>query len=966
MVNRIKRLDAALVLTAVLLSSAFMVGSQYSARAFAQEAISTEDDFMIELSLTPSVVEFGLANYDLGYIQLVSNKTGEPVLAPRDLEIELSSRSPSIASVPPRVVVSKGADYAQFTVGVTGLVGESEISALFGNEKVTQTLKVVEAGSQVPNDVSLVLNLPSNTMQIGSEVPFSVYLENNDEIMQAPEDVTVTFDYDRSLLKLSSGSVTIKKGDYYGLATIRTLEKSGNAFIKAFTMSPSLDTVSTVRISQTQPAALKLSVFPEKVGVNEKTVDVFVGLVDSSGNPTVASADIRLDLFASAPGVQNVDSNTAVIRKGEFGFYSRQSIIFYSKANVTIGATAPGLGVSTDSFEVVEKALLSNGAKAQEKYLNIFTIPSGMPGDASSIVVYQLNAIEDDDDDGTDTTGDGEVDEADSHPIDELAEGELYPIQSGLLYSSNQGNLNVVTTDLTALRVVDTGSITAGSSYGTAVVASGRQPGPVDISVSLANTASNTNSMTITGSLTPVQSMIFSPSGESVLGQDRIHFNQHGLADLFVLTLDSEKRPARAESGVQYLIEPMNEITEIEPDTTFASLQISTDQFSSIEQTAMISAIPVGINADADLQVDSTFNTVFYSSITAKVMFPFESVIGFSKTHAIGTVQLTDVFGNPLLASEDITIMLSSPRTGSVVTASVMIPQGKSFANFVVATSGKAESLVVSAFADGVRSASSSLLSVLADLPADFAVGSSLMATQPSTITVKTDEGTSILWGLPSSLEVVSKEDKAVTFDPATNSYHATAQVIASKPGSYIVDVTLLKDGFKPTRISNSMKFVEFQKPVDVLIFHNSPSIQYNEPVTMNVRVVDSDAKPVPGAIIRVNPGPNATAVPSEGISDSNGIMSFTYTPTGAEARGIVTATAEKAGYHMGVKNTTFEVQNVPTVIPQWIYFGVAGAAAAGTGAGVINHIKKPKLEQTVRRARTKKPAQDDESELGD
>jgi hypothetical protein len=961
--NRIKRLDAALVLTAVLLASAFMVGPQYSARSFAQDAISTEDDFLIELNLTPSIVEYGLANYDLGYVQLVSNKTGEPVLAPRDLEIELSSRSPSIASVPAKIVVSKGSDYAQFTVGVTGLIGESEISALFGNGKVTKTLKVVEAGSQVPNDVSVVLNLPSNTMQIGSEVPFSVYLENNGEIMQAPEDVTVTFDYDRSLLQLSSGSVTIKKGDYYGLATVRTLEKSGNAFIKAFTINPLLDTVSTLRISQTQPAALKLSVFPEKVGVNEKTVDVFVGLVDSSGIPTVASADIRLDLFASAPGVQNVDSNTAMIKKGEFGFYSRQSIIFYSKANVTIGATAPGLGVSTDSFEVVEKPLLSTGAKAQEKYLSIFTIPSGMPGDSSSIIVYQLNAIEDDDDDGTDTTGDGEVDSGDHHPIDDLAEGELYPIQSGLLYSSNQGNLNVVTTDLTALRVVDTGSITAGSSYGTAILASGRQPGSVYVSVSLANTASNTNSMTITGSLTPVQSMIFSPAGEGSSEQDRIHFNQQGLADLFVLTLDSEKRPARAESGVQYLIEPMNELAEIEPDATFSSLQIRSSQFSSIEQVATISAIPVGVNADPDLQVESTFNTVFYSSITGKVMFPFESVIGFSKTHPIGTVQLSDVFGNPLLASEDVTITLSSPRTGAVVTPSVTIPQGKSFANFVVATSGKAESLMVSAFADGVRSTTSALLSVLADLPASFAGGSALMATQPSTITVQTDEGTSVVWNLPAALKVVSKEGKATTFDPATNTYRASTQVIASKPGSYIVDVTLLKDGYKPTRISDSMKFAEFQKPLEVVIFHNSPSIEYNEPVTMNVRVVDSNSKPVPGAMVRINPGPNATAVPTEGVSDSSGIVTFVYTPTGAEARGTVTATAEKAGYSMGVKNTAFEVQNVPTVIPPWIIFGIAGAAAAGAGAGVINHIKKPKIEQPVRRARTKKPAQDDESE---
>ena len=915
---------------------------------------------LIQLSLAPSVIEHGLASYNLGFVQLVSNATGEPMLAPRDLEIELNSRSLNIATVPSKVVITKGSDYAQFSVSVSDLVGESEISAFFGNQIVTKTLKVVEAGSQIPNDIGLVLNLASNKMQIGSEMPFSVYLQNNGEIMQAPEDVTVIFDYDRSLVKLSSSSVTIKKGDYYGVATVRTLEKSGNAFIKAFTTSPALDSVSTILISQTQPASLKLYVFPEKVVVNEKNVDVFVGLTDSSGNPTVASADIKLELFASSPGVHNINENQAVIKKGEFGYHLRQSLVFFSQANVTIGATAAGLGVSTDTLEVLEKPLLSNSAKARDKMLSIFTIPTGMPSDATSVVVYQLNAIEDDDDDGTDTNGDGEVTEGDFHPIDELDEGELYPVQSGLLYSVNQGNLNVVTTDLTALRVTDPGSITAGSSYGTAVVSSGRQPGVVDVSVSLGNTASNTNSLTITGSLTPVQTKIFSPAGMGADGKYRIHFNQQGSADIFILTQDSDGRPARAETGIQYLIEPMNELAEIAPDTTFASLQISSGQFSSIEETADISAVPVGINADSVLQVQSTFDTVFYSSITGKVMFPFGSTIGFSKSHPIGTVQLVDVFGNPLLASDDVTIMLSSPRAGTVSVPSVIIAKGKSFATFAVETSGKAESLTVSAYADGIRSTSSDLVSVLADLPGAFAQAGELMATQPGTITVQTDEGTSVLWGLPTTIQVVSKEDKAATLNPATGTYDATAHVIASRPGSYAIDVTLLKDGFKPTRLSNSMVFKEFQKPLNVVVFYNSPSIEYKQPVTMNVRVVDSDSKPVPGAMVRINPGPNATAVPSEGVTDAGGIVTFEYTPTGAETRGMVTAVAEKAGYSMGVKNTAFEVENVPATLPQWLLFGIVGAVGAGAGGGAIYRIKKPKVEQPVRRSRSRKQAEQD------
>jgi hypothetical protein len=575
-------------------------------------------------------------------------------------------------------------------------------------------------------------------------------------------------------------------------------------------------------------------------------------------------------------------------------------------------------------------------------------------------VVYQLNAIERDSDDGTDSNNDGEIDSSDEHPIDALPDGGLYPVQSGLLYSPNQGNLNIVTTDLTTLRIAETGSITAGSSYGTAIVASGREPRAVDVSVSLANTASNTNSLTITGSLTPVQTMIFSPAGIGSESRYRIHFNQQGLADLFVITLDSEKRPARAETGVQYLVQPINELAAIEPDATFAGLQIQSSQFSSLDQTASISAIPVGVNSDPLLQAQSTFDTVFFSSITGNVIFPFDSVIGFSKTHQIGTIQLTDLFGNPLLASEDVTLTLTSTRSGSVATPVVTIPQGKSFAHFAMSTSGKAESLTVSSYADGIRSGSAELVSVLADLPGSFVSSSSLVATQPSDITVETDEGTSVLWGFPTSLQVISKEDKATTLNPTTSSYQAKAQVLASTPGSYVIDVTLLKDGFKPTRLSNSMTFAAYQEALTVVIFHNSPTIEYGKPVTMNVRVVDADSKPVPDALVRLNPGPNATASPSEGLTDSSGILTFTYTPVGAEARGMLTVTAEKAGYSLGVRSTNFEVENVPTILPQWVIFGIVGTVGAGVGGGSIYYMKKPKVEQHVRRSRARKPQNDD------
>jgi hypothetical protein len=933
-----------------------------SKSALAQvQTVPAGDDVTIRLSISPSIVEFGGASHDIGFVQLVSNSTGQPVLATRDMEIELSSSSQDIASVPARVTISKGTDYARFAVTVTDLKGESDISALFGNQIVTKTFAVVAAGSQIPSNINLVVDLPSSRMQIGSEMPVSVYLENNGEIVQAPEDLAVTFDYERSLVRLSSSNVVIEKGSYYALTTVRSLEKSGNAFIKASSSNPVLDTVTTIEVSQTQPASIKLYVFPDKVARSEKTVDVFVGLADAAGNPTVASNDIKLDMFASSLGVQNIGSANAVIKKGEYGFHAKQSIVFFEAQNVTIGATVPGLGVSTDNFEVVDEPLVASHPKALNKQLIVSVVTAGTPSDATSIVSYQVNAVEQDDDDDADLNGDGEVDADDIHAIDELTEGELYPIESSLLYSTNQGNLNVVTSDISMLRVIDTGSIIPGGSYGTATVASGRQPGSVVVSVSLANMASSSNSMEVTGGLTPVQTAIYSPAGLATDDNYRVPFNQAGNADLFVLTLDSSGRPARSEDGVEYLVKPTNELTEIAPDGTFGSLQIHSSQFSSSEATAVISAIPVGVNSDNLLTVESTFHTIFFSSITGKVSFPSDSIIGFSKSHPIGVVQLTDVFGNPLLASEDIKVTLTSSRSGTLPVTSITIPMGKSFAHFDVMTGGRSESLTISAFAEGVRSTSLELDSVLADLSGSFVPGDVLAATQPSIVAVATDEGTSVLWGVPSSFQIASKEDKAMTYDPVANAYIAKAEVVAPSPGDFTIDVTLLKDGFKPTRLSSLMTFEAYQIPLTLALFHDAPSIEYGQPVMMSIRVVDANSKPVPDAIVRINPGPNATAVPTAATTDANGLVTFEYTPTGPEARGIVVATAEKAGYTMGLKTTNFEVENVPLVLPQWLMFGIVGAMAAGAGAGGIYYVKRPKVEQPVRRQRARRVAETEE-----
>jgi hypothetical protein len=951
------------------------------------------DNFVLDLNFAPSIVETGKAVYPAGFVRLVSNMTGGPVLAPRDLEIELLSKDASIALVPPRVVIPAGSDYARFDIDVGYVPGETEISALFGNQITSKNFKVVEAASLVQKNLDLVINLPSDKMQVDSEMPFSVYLENNGNILQASEDMVVRFNYERSLVQLNPDSITIKKGSYYAVGTIKSLEKSGNAFIKATSDvgGEELNTVNNIAISQTQPAELKVFVFPDKVGLNEKTIDIFVGVFDDNGQPTLAPDDIKLDLFSSSNRI-NIDDTNAVIKKGEFGFYVRPSMVFYSGQTVTVGASSPGLGASTANFEVMSGSLNAGERKAADKVIKILTTDS-VPSDASSIVVYQLNAIEHDDDDvdcnhdgdltndGDDCDGDGVFDKQrdtdnngvidwhDVEPIDDLSEGELYPVQSTLIYSKQQGNINVISGDNLAARVVEFGTIVAGGSYGTATIASGRQADSVGISVSLANTAVGTSSTTIVGGVKPTHAEIFSPAGTASDANYRILFDRDGHSDLFFLTFDSAGRPSNSEKGVKYLIKPVNELAEIEPGKSFASLSVTSNSFGSTAENTIeqVDAIPVGVNADSSMEAKSSLHLIFYTGTTSQVLLPFNSMVGFSKEHQIGAVQLRDASGYPILASDDVAIKLSTSSVSSVFPAPVVtISKGKSFANFAIATFGRADNFTVSASAEGLQSSSASVAPVLAELSGSFATGK-FAVTVPSKVVISTStEGASVIWGIPADLQVASKDDKTATYDPASNSFVASAQVLSDKPATFTIDATLLKDGFKTARISKSIVFEPELVPMKTTIqYDSSAALSYGQPVQMSVLVKDANGRPVPGATVQVEEsGPTGLVVISTVATDQNGAAAFAYTPTQKEGSSLPTlvVTAYKDGFKPSRDSKVLEVGSsgsLPAIpilgsalggLPSWMSYAIIGGVAAGGGGFYM--LKRPRA-----------PKEDDEGE---
>jgi hypothetical protein len=973
-------------------------------------------DTMVELSFAPSAVEAGAAAYPIGYVRLVSNSTGEPILAPSNLEVQLLSDDASIAFVPSRVTIPAGTDYAQFDVEVSDLTGATEISAIYGDRTSTKTFRVVDALNQI-EDVELVINLASDKMQVASAMPFSVYLENNGNILQAPEDITIDIDYETTLVQLSTSSLVIKKGSYYATGTIQTLEKSGNAFIKATAdIGEQLNTVTNVEISQTQPVALNVYVFPDKVGLNENTIDIYVGVVDANGQPTLAADDIELELFSSAYQLTGISNIPAVIEKGEFGFYTRQYMNFYSGQNVTIGAAASGLGAGTAIFEVMEESLGPTHAKALDKTLKVFTI-EGMPGDAEGIAVYQLVTIEHDEDDcvaedGTllfnatategeegeegddqefdcvDVNGDGNMDSRDWHPIDELEEGEFYPIESTAIYSQGQGNLNIVSGDNLAARVTDFGALASGSSYGTAKIFTGRQADDVDISVALSNVAVGSNTMTVVGGLNPTQTKIFSPGGIASDGSYRVLFDRNGLGDLYVVTLDSAGRPSNSELGVKYLIKPVNELTEIKPGTSFAHLPVEIISFKAgtdiVENTVNeVSAVPVGVNSDLTLTTTSNMHMLFHTGTAAKAVLPFDSVVAFSKAHQIGVVQLVDVSGNPVLASDDVAVGLSSSSLSSVLpVSSVVIPKGKSFTSFDVATFGRADNFTIYAMADGLQASSAELAPVVVELPASFVGSGTFNTSVPIAITVSTPiQGATITWGSSSDLSLVGN---VTAFKPAGSSYLATMQVMSDIPGTFTVDATLLKDGFKPTRISKELVIGPYQEQMNAVLIDNGVRmLAYNQPTLMQVSVKDLNGMPVSGATVQVeDSGPAGLMLVSSVTTDETGTASFVYTPTTSDqSSNLLTlmVTAYKDGYQPSRASKVFEVDSssailpaVPVLgsalgLPSWTTYALLGGVAAAGGGYYF--LRKPKVveeEESLVEETTDVPEQATEEAIED
>ena len=413
-----KNVTIVLLLSLTLLTS----GNMQIASAQNLDSISK---FTVHLAISPSVIPEGSETHPIGYVYIL-NKNGVAISTFTDVEITLISDNPSVASVPEKIIFPANADFAKFDI-ISGQNGQTTITAQIKNQIGFTDIRVGSDDARLPDDLVLELNIPTDKMHVNSEMPFSVVLKTSEgQIVRAPYDIEIILDYQKTLAVPNSDKLVIKSGEFYAWGIITTFEKVGNAYLRAIQAETQLDTAESISISSTLPAALNLNIYPYLIPAEiDRTIDIFVSVVDSNGDPTVASEDIPLKFFSNNQDYigddldDTMEENTLEIKKGEFGVHFKQNLDLIGLINndLLIGVSSAGLGVAIDKFQTVGESisiedqrisgagsLITSSrvvAATDDKSVQIFG-PLKIPSNSTSIFAYQIAIDEDDDDDDLD------------------------------------------------------------------------------------------------------------------------------------------------------------------------------------------------------------------------------------------------------------------------------------------------------------------------------------------------------------------------------------------------------------------------------------------------------------------------------------------------------------------------------------------------------------------------------------
>jgi Bacterial Ig-like domain (group 1) len=557
---------------------------------------------------------------------------------------------------------------------------------------------------------------------------------------------------DTRVLALPQSSVTIPSGSTFAFANFTTNFVPGTSFITA-SDTGFISGSASVSVVGASPFALKLYAQPDKMvtcsspDVTSCSGRVVASLVDESGRPARAPANISLALRSSNESVITVPDNATIAAGSVYTVFQYQATSINGSAVIT--GSFPGL--ISDFATIRTNPTNSTSIGVTPFSLEISAGPNPLPADGQSYYAVAVSLL--------DKHGNAIV----------VAAPTAVKLTSS---SSGIGN------------VTDTIVIPAGTNTGNATFTSTFLPGITQLTASATDFLPSQTPLATYG---PIPAKVVVSGLPSTLVADGGRYN-----NLQVMLEDSAGLPAIAPvdmvvqlSSSSTAVASVNDLVTIKAGRTSALATVATSVLAgsaNITASAFGPANTTGVSLLSSFTVENTIIPV--PSKLALYVSPATTILAGKQNGFILAVQLQDDKGNPALAREPVRAVIN-PSNGSVLSKSIAltIPIGADYAISTFQPNNLGASSLI-ASAPGLGSSSAKVDVVSSPIVAAIAPsGATIHTDQTATLTVTLSlfghslEGANVSWS-----SSAGKLGAATTTTNAAG--QASVQFTPSAPGT--------------------------------------------------------------------------------------------------------------------------------------------------------------------------------------
>ncbi len=302
----------------------------------------------IGLDFMPAVLLANNETYESVYVYLTGTG-GAPAVASATYSVILTSSTPSVATVDSVVNIYEGQSFGVGNASTTYLVGSAQITAVAYCNCLNPATSTLTSYGQAPYSLQAETtppDLPANGQSF-DDVAVQIVSQQG-RPAAAAGNLVVNFSSSSPNIAGVKGSVTLEKGQNSILVPIETSSIPGTATLTVFAQDLAS---ATIKVTTTVPGAsgTALTFAPQPgIGLTNDGIGA-VQLVDGSGEPVTARADVGVTLTASNLTVLSSPLNLTVPAGSSFVTFPLQ---LKSPGTATFTATSQGLLPSSAQAEV--------------------------------------------------------------------------------------------------------------------------------------------------------------------------------------------------------------------------------------------------------------------------------------------------------------------------------------------------------------------------------------------------------------------------------------------------------------------------------------------------------------------------------------------------------------------------------------------------------------------------------------